>query len=428
MAAQPGPDEPDITLRIAELTLDLGFRRSVRTIAYNGQVPGPALRARVGRPLTIDVWNDTRDEDIIHWHGFHIPSAVDGAYEEGTPGVAPRGGRRRYTFTPQPAGTHWYHSHNAAGRNLRRSTYTGQFGLFVLEDGVDPGAYDLDVPLLLHEWEPRLTTSGPTEVEYRYFSINGKMLGAGDPIRVRAGQRVLFRIVNASATLTHRIALPGHRFLVTALDGSPVPRPLAVPIVEVSPGERVDAIVEMNRPGVWICGSVYAEWRTAGMGIVVEYAGQAVPARWEAPELVAWDYAAFASRETPSDPSSREVLVFQPARDGHHWTINGQSHPRTDPIIVREGLRHRWVLDNQSAEHHPMHLHRHRFEIVRYAGVPISGLWKDVILVPAWKQVEIDVVANQPGLSLFHCHQQFHMDMGFMTMMRYASSSEAPPR
>jgi FtsP/CotA-like multicopper oxidase with cupredoxin domain len=83
-------------------------------------------------------------------------------------------------------------------------------------------------------------------------------------------------------------------------------------------------------------------------------------------------------------------------------------------------LRHRWILDNQSAEPHPMHLHRHRFEIVRYAGTPLSGLWKDVVLVPAWKQVEIDVVANQPGLSLFHCHQQFHMDMGFMTMVKYA--------
>jgi len=57
---------------------------------------------------------------------------------------------------------------------------------------------------------------------------------------------------------------------------------------------------------------------------------------------------------------------------------------------------------------------------VRLAGQPVSGVWKDVVMVPAWKQVEVDVPTAQPGLSLFHCHQQFHMDMGFMAMMRYS--------
>jgi FtsP/CotA-like multicopper oxidase with cupredoxin domain len=111
--------------------------------------------------------------------------------------------------------------------------------------------------------------------------------------------------------------------------------------------------------------------------------------------------------------------VFRPTGDGHHWTINGQSHPRTDPIRVRKGKRYRWTLDNQSADAHPIHLHRHRFEVVRFDGQPLSGVWKDVVVVPAWKQVEIDVPATQPGPTLFHCHQQFHMDMGFMTMMHY---------
>jgi FtsP/CotA-like multicopper oxidase with cupredoxin domain len=410
----------DVTLRIAEMTLELAPRRSVRTIAYNGQVPGPSLRARVGRPLTVDVWNDTRDEDIVHWHGFHIPPDVDGAYEEGTPGVPPRGGRRRYVFTPQPAGTHWYHSHNPAGRNLNRSTYTGQFGLFVLEDGSEAGDYDREVPLLFHEWAPRLVTQGPVEIEFRYFSINGKMLGAGEPIRVTAGQRVLFRLVNASATLTHRLALPGHQFHVRALDGHAVPTPRHVPIVELAPGERIDAVVEMNRPGVWVCGAVDAAWREAGMGIVIEYAGHAGAPRWEPPPADAWDYSRFAAATPPAEPDTRESLVFRPKGNSHQWTINGKSHPDTDPIVVRAGRRHRWILDNQSAEHHPVHLHRHRFEITRLAGTAVSGVWKDVIVVPAWRQVEVDVVANQPGLALFHCHQQFHMDHGFMAMLQYA--------
>ena len=237
---------PDATLRIGPLNLEIAPGRVVKTIAYNGQVPGPVLRARQGRPFNVEVWNDTADEDIVHWHGLHIPSDVDGAYEEGTPGVPPRGGRRRYTFMPDPAGTRWYHSHNHAGTDLKRSTYTGQFGMLVVEGADEPGAYDQEVPLLLHEWEPRFTTRGPRDVEFKYHSINGKMLGGGEPIRVRQGQRVLFRIVNASATLQHQLALPGHQFQVVALDGNPVPNPSTVPVVDLAPGERVDALVTMT--------------------------------------------------------------------------------------------------------------------------------------------------------------------------------------
>ena len=413
------PADADISLRIGEIALELAPGRIVRTLAYNGQVPGPLLRARRGRPLTVDVWNDSKEEDLVHWHGFHIPSEVDGAYEEGTPGVPPNGGHRRYEFVPEPAGTQWYHSHTSAGRNLKKSTYTGQFGLFVVEDADDRGAYDQEVPILLHEWEPRFARSGPVDIAFRYFSINGKMLGAGDPIRVRESQRILFRIVNASATLFHRLALPGHLFTVVALDGMRVPTPRSVPVVDLGPGERVDAIVQMNRPGVWILGEVRADQRTGGMGIAVEYARQQGPPRWEAPPPFVWRYAAFGGQDAPVDPDGQVTMVFRPTGDGHHWTINGQSHPRTDPIRVRKGKRYRWTLDNQSADAHPIHLHRHRFEVVRFDGQPLSGVWKDVVVVPAWKQVEIDVPATQPGPTLFHCHQQFHMDMGFMTMMHY---------
>ena len=89
--------------------------------------------------------------------------------------------------------------------------------------------------------------------------------------------------------------------------------------------------------------------------------------------------------------------------------------------MVEFNRRYRWVLDNQSAHPHPIHLHRHTFDVVRIAGAPCSGIRKDVIVVPAWQQVEVDVSASQPGVSLFHCHQQLHMDMGFMAIMRYSS-------
>ena len=99
--------------------------------------------------------------------------------------------------------------------------------------------------------------------------------------------------------------------------------------------------------------------------------------------------------------------------------MNGKGFPKTDPILVKAGNRYRLVFDNRSDEAHPVHLHRHTFELRRMAGVPTSGVFKDVVVVPMKSQVEVDVVADNPGLTLFHCHQQMHMDYGFMTLMKY---------
>jgi FtsP/CotA-like multicopper oxidase with cupredoxin domain len=76
-------------------------------------------------------------------------------------------------------------------------------------------------------------------------------------------------------------------------------------------------------------------------------------------------------------------------------------------------------MRNASDDIHPVHLHRHTFEISKYAGVPLSGVRKDVVMVGGYHEVEIDFVADNPGLTLFHCHQQLHMDFGFMTLFGY---------
>jgi FtsP/CotA-like multicopper oxidase with cupredoxin domain len=307
-----------------------------------------------------------------------------------------------------------------AGHNLNKATYTGLFGLFVVEPRQNPGGYDQDVPVLLHEWLPYMSAEAAGDVAYRLYSINGKMLGAGEPVRVRRGQRVLFRIVNASATMAHRLALPGHLFHVTALDGNAVPSPRPMPVVELGPAERVDAVVEMNNPGVWILGEARDAQRSAGMGVVIEYAGAAGPPRWSQPPPVAWDYTAFGSQPgAQPEPDARVPLVFKAVPQSHRWTINGKSYPHTDPIRVTEGRRYRLIFDNQSADPHPVHLHRHTFELVKFDGRATTGILKDVVMVPAWRQVEADLVAANPGPTLFHCHQQFHMDMGFMAMLEY---------
>lgn len=405
-------------LRIAPATLDLGRKNSVRTVAYNGQAPGPLFRWKEGQTVTVEVTNDTTEPDLVHWHGFHIPPEVDGAMEEGTPMVGARSSQR-YSFTVTPAGTRWYHSHVGGGRGYRRGTYTGQFGVVIVEGAHEPGDHDLDVPIVLHEWEPSLEQD---EIEYRIQSINGKMLGAGEPVRVKAGQKALFRIVNASATATHRIALTGHSLRVVALDGNPVPAPGAVRVVELGPAERADCIVEMNNPGVWVMGETRDAQRIAGMGIVVEYAGAQGAPRWLRAPNHDWDYTEFGvAPGAPSVAAPARAFPLQFKSHGDHgWTINGKSWPDTDPLVVKEGGRYRLIFDNQSSMAHPVHLHRHTFEIVKFAGKATSGVRKDVVMVPGWKEVEVDLVAANPGLSLFHCHHQFHMDQGFMALLKYA--------
>jgi FtsP/CotA-like multicopper oxidase with cupredoxin domain len=257
----------DVSLQISPVSVELAPKRVVKTVGYNGSAPGPLLRVQEGREIVIDVRNQTNLPELVHWHGLKIPSAVDGSMEEGTPMIPPRG-QARYVFTPEPSGTRWYHTHTQAQRHLDRATYTGQFGFFYVQPKSDPGGYDQEVFLALREWDPYFATTGDEgeEVAYKAFSINDRALGHGDPIRVKEGQRVMLRILNASATILRRIAIAGHAFEVRALDGNPVANPAKVQFLELGPAERVDAIVEMNNPGVWILGATDDHDRIAGMG------------------------------------------------------------------------------------------------------------------------------------------------------------------
>ncbi len=79
-------------------------------------------------------------------------------------------------------------------------------------------------------------------------------------------------------------------------------------------------------------------------------------------------------------------------------------------------------MRNGSDDIHPIHLHRHSFELTRLGGKPTAGILKDVVMVGGYQEAEIDFVADNPGLTLFHCHQQLHMDFGFMTLLDYSAT------
>src|ERR1700730_3441388 len=327
----------DYTLRIAAAPIELARNHIVSATTYNGQFPGPLLRFKEGRQVVVDVHNDTDTPEQLHWHGQFVPVDVDGTAEEGTPYI-PAHGMRHLTFTPHPAGLHFYHTHNRAGADLHAGQSGGQVGPVYIEPKNDPGNYDREVFLVLKEFEPSLSRGGDMamdflapaaqdrtlkesgesamnaslakglphgyEVGYRYFTINGRMLGHGEPVRVKTGERVLFHGLNGSATEIRSLALPGHTFKVIALDGNPVPVPLALPVPLVGTAERISAIVEMKHPGVWVMGDLADDDRSHGMGIVIEYAGQAGKPQWMKPKPFHWNYARFGKPDGGSKLSA----------------------------------------------------------------------------------------------------------------------------
>ncbi len=418
----------DYTIRIAPYRLEIAPGKFVNTTAFNGQVPGALIRVREGKQVAIDVVNETAIPDIVHWHGLHIPSVQDGASEEGSPVSAPHGGSQRYAYEAHPAGFRWYHTHTFAGHHLGRATFSGEFGFLMIDPASDPARYDQELFLALHDWDGYIDSTGDgyQEVQYRHATINDKMLGFGDPIRVREGQRVLLHVLNSSATLLHTISLPGHRFLVTALDGNPVPTPRLVETLRLGPAERVDAVVEMSRPGVWILGETDPAIRKSGMGVVVEYANRTGKPHWSDPAQFDFQYELFGSHSPSGAGDEAETVVplaFQPKFEGYgdfdHWTINGKSWPDTTTVSLIQGRRYSLVFDNHSDDVHPVHLHRHTFELKSLNGKQTSGVGKDVVLLATRARTEVSFTANNPGDTLFHCHQQDHMDSGFMMLFRY---------
>lgn len=437
---QPSSATADYSLTIANKTIELAPKHIVSVTTYNGQFPGPLLRFKEGRQVTVDVHNETDSPEQLHWHGQNIPSDVDGAAEERTPYI-PAHGSRRITFVPNPSGLRFYHTHLRAGSDLSRGTYSGLAGPVFIEPKDNPGDHDHEVFLKLKEFEPTFSRGGDMdmkflwpattvkslkdtgegameaslakgskkgyEVEYGVFTINGRMLGHGEPIRVKQGERVLFHILNASAGEIRSLALPGHTFSVVSMDGNQLPKPVQVPGLWIGTAERISAVVEMNHPGVWVMGDVSDDDRGRGMGVVVEYAGSHGKPVWNKPQPFKWNYAEFGPSNAPARTPD-EIFDMLFAKDNaalegfNRWTINGVSYP-TDQMMapplfhLKEGKRYRLRMRNASDDIHPVHLHRHTFELTKVAGQPTSGVRKDVVMVGGYQEMEVDFTANNQG-------------------------------
>jgi FtsP/CotA-like multicopper oxidase with cupredoxin domain len=457
--AEPAATRADYVIRIADTKVELAPGVEILTTTYNGQFPGPLIRLREGRRAIVDIHNDTGRPEQLHWHGQKVPVDVDGAREEGTPYV-PAHGSRRIAFVPGPSGYRFYHTHVRAGSDLTAGQYSGQVGPVYIDPRREPGRYDREVFLVLKEFAPSLSRGGDMardflagdddpvlkaagesamngslkrgrpkgyEVGYKHFTVNGRTLGHGAPIQVKTGERVLFHVLNGSAGEIRGLALPGHSFQVVALDGNPVPNPARVPVLWLGAAERVSAIVEMDHPGAWILGDTADDDRGKGMGVVVQYAGASGPPLWFQPAKAKWDYRRFATpAATAATPDAIFDMTF--AKDNaalkgfNRWTINGVAFDDQNmrPMFkLEQGKRYRLRMANASDDIHPIHLHRHTFELTKIGGLPTAGVLKDVVMLGGYQRADVDFIADDPGRTLFHCHQQLHMDFGFMCLFDY---------
>ncbi|MHB1220364.1 MAG: multicopper oxidase family protein, partial [Alphaproteobacteria bacterium] len=181
--------------------------------AYDGVVPGPTLRVRQGEPVRIVVENRLTEETTVHWHGIRLPNTMDGVPGLTQPPIKP-GESFTYEFTPPDAGTFWYHPHANSLQQIGR----GLAGALIVEE-TEPVPVDRDVLWVLADW--RLTADGQIASGFgnaMEAAMSGRVgntvtLNGGVPAdeKVRAGERVRLRLINAALARIMALRFEGHR-------------------------------------------------------------------------------------------------------------------------------------------------------------------------------------------------------------------------
>jgi FtsP/CotA-like multicopper oxidase with cupredoxin domain len=260
------------------------------------------------------------------------------------------------------------------------------------------------------------------------MTINGKAYPATQPLKVRKGERVRLRLINASADHTHVIRLAGHRLEVTHTDGNPLVAAVEVDAVPIAPSERYDVLFGANRPGAWFLSCAEPGHAAAGEQVVVVYEGRE-GAKPEAPmEGMAgpdlWRYELGRGREVllPSAGQERsfELILSGGMMGSDAWTVNGKQYPKTDPLRLRKGDRVRVRFENHSMEAHPMHLHGQSFKVLAVNGHRlVEPIVRDSVDVEAHMgSVVIEFTAHNPGDWFLHCHKPMHMEGGMITLAK----------
>ncbi len=446
-ATPPADPAVDLKFAPAETLIDLGGV-SVRTWAYDGQVPGREIRIRKGETLRAAVSNKLPADTSIHWHGLAIVNDMDGVPPL-TQAPIPAGGDFTYDFVVPDAGTYWYHSH--VGTQADR----GLYGPLIIEDPDEKVDYDEELVLVLDDWidgtgtnpdqvlanlrktgmkpmapgGPGVSPTTPLggdggDVTYPYFLVNGRVPTDPQVRDYRAGQRIRLRVVNAGSDTAFRVAVPDALLNVIATDGYPV-MPAQARSVILGMGERFDATftVGSSVPVVAVPegkqGHAQLNIRVAGAPTAVKVDDFVASVRKE----VVLDTATLSPTPDVTLPARTPDQVIEARlsgpKPGYTWPFNGRLYdPTKDGIAVKPNQRVRMRMINESMMFHPIHLHGHTFEVVGRNGPRAR---KDTVLVPPKQTVEVDFDTDNPGKWITHCHNTYHLEGGMAGWIFYES-------
>ncbi|MBS1123509.1 MAG: multicopper oxidase protein [Deltaproteobacteria bacterium] len=391
--------------------------------AYNGQVPGPTLRIRLGETLRVRFTNKLPQDTTIHWHGVRLPNAMDGVPNVTQPAV-PSGGTFTYEFTPRDAGTFWFHPHVRASEQVER----GLYGVLVVEDA-SPPAYTQDLVWVLDDWlldpsgqvAPQFNTRHELAMDGRWggvVTINGQ---PATTLRVRPGERIRLRMLNSA---NGRVFVPDFGGLdakIIAVDGLYLRSPMPARGFELAPGNRLDVELTFaaSLPGPLEIWDRFMPQRPNKLA-TVEVAGELVDTpRFGSP----------AHAHVPRWPNALAVAAAHTFRlnaktggaFGISWMIDGvafqgHDHMMAPSTSLVRGKFARWHFVNESARIHPIHTHGMFFRLLARNGVAVDEpFFRDTVLVHAREEVDVGVVPTDPGIWMMHCHILEHAEAGMMT-------------
>jgi FtsP/CotA-like multicopper oxidase with cupredoxin domain len=421
---------PDPGVVEIQLTATLGDVRiagtTVKAWTYNGRVPGPLIRTKVGDRLIVHFKNELAEPTTVHWHGVRVPIEMDGVPGISQPEVT-QGQTFTYDFVVRDAGLYWYHPHVMSAAQVGN----GLYGALLVEDPADGvGVEDL-LTIVLSDiafdakgvLEPADSGGSAGTVfgrEGAYVLVNGR---TNPRLLARAGAPQRWRIVNAAKSRFFWLDLAGQDFTVIGSDGGLQERPVRTPQVLVTPGERVDVIVSpTGAPGSELAlrsmlynrgyGSV--EFRSVETLLTIAFSLEpALPAH-RPPVIARTIVPPSAAGATPLDL----VLTLPPVDDKGHseFRVNGVPFWKARPYRASLGETQLWVVKNDTQWDHPFHLHGFFFMALDDADQPVRPLaWKDTINVPMKSTVRLLVAFDErPGTWMFHCHILDHADGGLM--------------
>ncbi len=423
---QPG-EVREFELIAAPASLALAGAQPLNVWAYNGQVPGPTLRIRLGDTLRVRFTNRLPQATTIHWHGVRVPNEMDGVPWVTQPPVEP-GGTFTYEFTPKDAGTFWFHPHLRSSEQVER----GLFGALIVEDRAPPPfsrdeLWVLDDVLLGPDGQiaPAFNTRHDLAHDGRWGNVvlvNGKREAN---LTVEPGERLRFRLLNVA---NGRVFAPDFAPLeakIIAVDGLYTARPIDAAGFEIAPGNRIDLdiVVPAAMAGRRIVVSDRFTRRPFPLGeIVVADSGSGDTPRFASPARVDMPDGSFTAEEPVRANFSLNARAGGPL--GIEWTINGDamvhsehaSHAATYSLPLGERSRIRFT--NESYRLHPMHLHGMFFRVIARNGVAADEPFtRDTVLVHPQETVDVSVVPRDPGLWMAHCHVLEHAEAGMMTLV-----------